>query len=379
MPILEDLQQLRESDGPTAVADRLIEHFKGRGEHLPWFQSMLLKKRHEMGLPLVRPMALDDVPDDKRVDFEEAYVEAAREVGTWLLENDRLPEAWMYFRQIRETDVVREAFEKLSARRELDDATEQLIHVGLYEGAHPVKALEIMLHTHGTCNTITAYDQQAQQLNGEDQRRAAAVLVDHLYGELVGVVQQEVQSRMAMVPPSSSLRELIAGRDWLFADGNYHVDVSHLHSVVRFGRSLSADDPQLAKAIELTEYGSQLDEQFRYPGEPPFEDFYPAHREFLRAVADQNREEALDYFRDKLAAEPDDEDKALIAFVLVDLLSRCDRMDEAVDVAAAHLAEVEEATGFSLAQLCQEAGRMDKLREVAEQRGDLLGFTAAIL
>ncbi len=379
MSIVDELKRLRESEGPVAALDRLIAHHQDRGEHLLWFQAMLLKRRHEMDLPLARPMALDDLPEEKRPAFEEAYVEAARAVGQWLLDNDRLPEAWMYFRQIRETETVRKAFDAISANREMDDLTEQLIHVAIYEGAHPVKGLEIMLHTHGTCNTITAYDQQAQQLPGADQRQAAALLVDHLYGELLGVVQQEVQSRMAMTPPSASLRELIAGRDWLFADGNYHVDVSHLHSVVRFARTLEAEDPQLPKAVELAEYGAELDDQFRYPGDAPFDDYYPAHVAFFKAVLDQDRDASVGYFRDKLAAEPDEEDKALIAFVLVDLLTRCGRMDEAVDVAAAHLAGVEEATGFSLAQLCQDAGRMDKLKEVAEERGDLLGLTAAIL
>lgn len=377
--IFDELRSLHDADGPTAAADRLIAHFRESRRHLELFQAMLLKEKHALGIPAARPMALDDVPDEQRVAFEEKYIEAAREVGGMLLAEERIPEAWVYFRQIREPEPVREALDKLSPRRELDDETEQLLGVALYEGAHPVKGLEIMLHTHGTCNTITAYDQQAGQLPGDDQARAAEVLVKHLYGELKAVVEQEVQQRMAMLPPGQSLKELIAGREWLFAEGNYHVDVSHLHSVVRFARSLPAGSDALPLAVELTEYGAQLDDQFRYPGDPPFDDFYPAHRQFLRALSGQGVDEAIAYFREKLDAEPDEEDKPLIAFVLVDLLTRCDRNDEAVEVAATYLADVEEQTGFSLAGLCQECGRLDRLETVARERGDLLGFTAAIL
>lgn len=377
--IFDELQSTRESGGPEAVLDRLIDYYRERREHLQLFQTLLLKEKHAMGLPVARPMHLDDVPEEKRIAFEEKYISAAREVGGMLLDEDRIPEAWMYFRQIREPGPVRERLEALSPRRELDDETEQLISVALYEGAHPVKGLEIMLHTHGTCNTITAYDQQANQLSTPDQARAAETLVRHLHAELKAVVEQEVQQRMAMLPPGQSLRELIAGREWLFADGNYHVDVSHLNSVVRFARSLPADSPALDLALELTDYGAQLDPQFQYPGESPFEDFYPASRAFLKVVAGRDVEESLEYFREKLAAEPDEEDKALIAFILVDLLTRCDRNEEAVEVAAAHLANVGEATGFSLAALCEETGHMNRLESVARERGDLLGFTTAIL
>jgi hypothetical protein len=379
MTNFDELKSTRDSNGPAAAIERLIDHYRETREHFPLFQALLLREKHALGIPVARPIALDDVPEDQRLPFEERYIAAAREIGEMLLAEGRIPDAWMYFRQIREPGPIRAALDAISARRDLDDETEQLLSVALYEGAHPVKGLEIMLHTHGTCNTITAYGQQAQQLPAADQARAAELLVGHLYEELTGTVRREVEQRMPMLPPNQSLRELIAGREWLFADGNYHVDVSHLHSVVQFARSLGTGSRVLDRAIQLTEYGEQLDDQFRYPAEPPFEDFYPAHRAFLRAIADDGRDAALGYFRDKLAAEPDEDDRALIAFVLVDLLVRCGRGTEAVDVAAEHLKEVEEATGFSLAQLCQETGRMDRFEQVARERGDLVGFTAALL
>jgi hypothetical protein len=48
-------------------------------------------------------------------------------------------------------------------------------------------------------------------------------------------------------------------------------------------------------------------------------------------------------------------------------------------VAKQHLADLDEASGFSFAQLCEEADRMDIYRETALDKGDLVGFTAALL
>ena len=114
-------------------------------------------------------------------------------------------------------------------------------------------------------------------------------------------------------------------------------------------------------------------------GDPPFDDFYPAHVQFFRILDGDNRDAALGYFRDKLTAEPDAEDRQLIAYVLVDLLLRVDRLDEALEVAEQHLQNIPDSAGFSFAQLCQQAGRMDALRRVARAKGDLVSYTAALV
>jgi len=188
-----------------------------------------------------------------------------------------------------------------------------------------------------------------------------------------------VQQRVPTVSPDASLRELLAGRDWLFEGGGYHIDVSHLSSVVRFARSIDAPAEELDLALQMAEYGSHLDKQLQYAGEPPFEDSYAAHIEFFKVLLDRNREQALQYFRDKLAAEPDERDKPLLAYVLTDLLMRVGKLDEAVDVAAQHLTNLGDDVSFSFAELCAEAKRLDVLRRVAEARGDLVGFTAALI
>ena len=69
----------------------------------------------------------------------------------------------------------------------------------------------------------------------------------------------------------------------------------------------------------------------------------------------------------------------MLAYVLVDLLVRIERIDAALELAKEHLKDVEDPAGFSFASLCQQAGRMDLLQTVAREKGDLVSYTAALL
>jgi hypothetical protein len=378
-PLFSELRELNQSQGPSAAIDRLIDSLTDEGDYDELFNALLLKKRFEMGLPLVQPATSNGVPDDRLDEFEQCYVESARTVGKLFLEAGQIPQAWVYMRYIREPEPVREALDKFDPRREADEETDELINVALYEGAHPVKGLEIMLRVNGTCNTITALDQQIHQFEPEVRRQAAALLVRELYDDLCGTVRMEVEQRLAGVTPPDTLREMLAGRDWLFEDGNYHIDVSHLNAVVRFARFLTPDDPELDKVIQLADYGSRLAPQFQYPADPPFDEFYPAHLWYFRVLADQQRDEGLKYFRGKIDEEPDDEDKPMIAYVLVDLLIRIGRPQDALEVAAEYLKEVEDPNAFSFAKLCEQAGRLDLLQETAVEHDDPVMYAAALI
>jgi hypothetical protein len=54
-------------------------------------------------------------------------------------------------------------------------------------------------------------------------------------------------------------------------------------------------------------------------------------------------------------------------------------LDDAVRVAEEHLKDVDTSSGFSFAQLCQQAGRLDALRQVSREKGDLVRYTAALV
>lgn len=374
-----ELDTLQQTSGGAATIDKLTETLLQAKDYHRLFDALLLKKKFELDLPLTRPTSLDDVPSDKREEFEDFYVSQARRVGQLLLDNGQIGEAWVYFRTIREPEPVAKALDAIDPKRAFDDRTEELINVAVYEGANPAKGLELMLHSHGTCNTVTATDQMMPQMMPADRKLAAALLARHLYGELCQSIKYDVERRMSLTPPGDSLRELFTGRDWLFEEGNYHIDVSHLNATVRFARALDVDNPELKQAMELAEYGSQLDPQLQYAGDPPFEDFYRAHVQYFKVLADEDRDAALEYFREKLAAASDPQDKQLVAYVLVDLLVRVKRLDDAVDVAEEHLSNLDDSSGFSFAELCQRAGRMDRLRSFAQSKSDLVAYTAALV
>ncbi|MDB5342536.1 MAG: hypothetical protein JWP89_913 [Schlesneria sp.] len=374
-----ELQEQLQAGGATAVFSKLSDLLREQKDYHKLFDALCARKKFELGAPLHRPTSFDDIPAGKRDEFEVAYMSAAREVGQLLLADKKLGQAWIYFHAIRETQPVRDVIDAAPLPRETSDESEELIDLAFYKLAHPVKGMQIMLRTHGTCSTITSLDQQFQNLSPEQRSQCAAILVKSLHGDLLQSIQHEVKQRMPFAPPAGTLRELIAGREWLFADNNYHIDVSHLHSTVRFARSLVAGSPELKLALDLTEYASQLSPQFQYAGEAPFTEFYPAHSQFFKFLLDENRDTALAYFQQQLDREPEAQDKALIAYVLVDLLARTEQLDKALPLAEQYLVSVDPDFAAAFAELCQQAGRFDVLLKSAQDRSDLVTFASALV
>lgn len=377
--LFSELDQLNSSQGPAAALERLKENRKAERRYHDLFDAMLMKKKYELGLPVVQPTSFDDVPADKQDEFKQAYIEAARQVGQLFLEQEQLSDAWMYFRTINEPGPVRAWLDKLDVPREHGPNTDELLNVALYEGANPVKGFEMLLRLNGTCNTITTLDQLFHQLPAADRQAATKLLIRQLYDDLSHTLRAEVEQRLALLPPGGTLRDLFAGREWLFKEGNYHIDVSHLNAVVRFARSLTENCDELRKAVELAEYGSKLDRQYQYPGDAPFDDFYPAHQLFLQAVAGQKVDQSLAYFKNKLEQEPDLQDKPPIASVLIDLLMRVKRTDEALQLAREYAEPLEQMTGFSFARFCYELGRMDALKDASRERHNVMEYVAALV
>lgn len=373
------LQEHSRQGGAAAVFQRLAETLREQREYHKLFDALCLQKKFELGSPLHRPTSLEDVAPEKRDEFEAAYVAAAREVAQLLLADNRLGQSFVYFHALREMQPLRDALEAMPLPRESSEQSEELIDLAFYKLVHPVKGMQVMLRTHGTCSTITALDQAYMNLSPDQRSACAALLVRTLHGDLLQSIQREVQQRIPFAAPVTTLRELTAGREWLFADNNYHIDVSHLHSTVRFARSLSPDQPELGLALDLAEYGAQLSPQFQYPGEPPFNEFYPAHIQFFKYLLNDNRDEALRYFQQQLETETEPSSQAMIAYVMVDLLARTDNLDLALPIAEKYLVKADQDFAAAFAELCEKAGRFDVLMRSAEERSDLVTYAAALV
>ena len=257
----------------------------------------------------------------------------------------------------------------------------QIIDIALYQGANTRRGFELVLNHYGTCSAITALEQVS---SSDENARVACVerLVRHLHEQLVANLRGDIAQRGQPLPDEgTSIADLVATRDWLFADEAYHIDVSHLSSTVRY--SLMASDPAvLALAADLTEYGRRLSPRLQFEGSPPFEKVFDDHRVYLRALLGQDVENAVKHFHAKLdPALADDPEASLPAQVFVDLLMKLGKIDEAIDVAAVYLAAVPESALIcpGIAELCQRGGRMSRLTEIARGQGNLVQFLASLL
>lgn len=369
------------SAAPDAVLDAVERALLAQKDYHRLFDAKLIRVRNGLGLSITQPTSLKEIPAEHEKTFREAYTKAARETGQLFLDGGQLADAWAYFRTIQETEPVRQAIAKQVAEvaAEPGPHLDELLNLALYEGAHVVEGLKLLLKTHGVCNTVTAMGQLLAQMTADERRQAAAVMVRTIYSDLQHNVRRDVEKRQPTLKPDLSLGELVRGREFLFSEGAYHIDVSHLHSIVSFARHLQRTDPELKLAIELCQYGAQLAEQLRYPGDVPFDDYYVANEWFLKAVAGVEVEESLQYFIDRLNQEPEDADKRMIAFVLVDLGQRVDRVNIALEAAARYISRLEDPNGFSFTAFCVNARRLDLLESAARENDDVLALVTVLL
>lgn len=372
------LDETLRSGGPGAALDRLIQHLTECRSYRALLDALLLKARHDLGLPLIQVGGLGEIAEPLRGRYEERYIEAIRTVGRKFLDAGDIPAAWPYFRAIGEPEPVAEAITRFEPA-EGDERLGTIIEVAFSQGANPRRGFELILDHYGTCSAISAFE----QLPHDEATRIACAdrLVRQLHSHLAANVRAEINYKGEDVPEGASISELIKGRDWLFADDAYHLDVSHLAATVRVSPLLT-DPSTIALAIELTDYGRRLSERHRYEGEPPFDRTYEDHGAYLRAALGQDVEEGLAHFKSKLQPDdPEERDNASAAQVLVSILVKLKRLDEAIEIAAEHLAGLPDSALVcpSVAQLCQRAGVPAKLAGISREQGDLVQYAAAIL
>ncbi len=379
-PAFDALERTLRASGPSGAIEQLIEHLDRTGDYRSLLDALLLKARHDLNLPLIQAGGFSNLPEPARTQFEDRYVEAIRLVGSKFLAAGEIPTAWAYFRVIAEPELVKAALDAYQPGQDAEKVG-QVIDVAFNQGANPRRGFELILEHYGTCSAITALEQVPP---GDAAIQTACIerLIRHLHAQLAFSIRADLTQRGHAVPAeTASIAELIAARDWLFADEAYHTDISHLAATVRYS-ILVADPATLALAVDLTEYGRRLSARLQYEGMPPFKHTFDDHRLFLRALLGQDVDAAISHFRGKVEAVVDrDLESSLPAQVLVNLLVRLGKLEEAIDLAAERLAHLPEQalTCLGLAQLCQQQGRMDRLAEVSRQRGDLVHFLAARL
>jgi hypothetical protein len=373
----DELESQLSGQGADAVFDALSAELRGEKKFHELFDSLLMRSRHKLGLPMILATSLDELDEPLRTQVEDAYLASCREVGTLLLAEGRLREAWMYLRPVGDKTVVAEA---LAATKPNDDNLQDLIEIGLHEGVAPALGYELVLKNYGTCNAITTFEGAVLGRPKADQQAAAGLLLKHLHAELVANVRSDIARQEGSEPKEQMLHALAADRDWLFAENNYHTDTTHLAATVRFARLL--EEPALLElAHDLTEYGRRLSEQFQFPGEEPFVEVYPAHGMFFAAQLGRQVDEALDYFHRRAKEVDVEEYGAGVVEIYVALLARLKRYDEAIEATIELIPPGARTSGFApnLLELSRQAGNYGPLMNVCRERGDLVSFTAGLM
>lgn len=361
-PALDDLLA---SGGGAEGLDFLIDRFRAAKDYGLLFEARLMKKRFDLGLPLLQTDSLDDEA------YQKSVVEVARETGELFLAEGNIERAWPYFRAISQTQPVADAIESIQPAEGLD----AVIAIAFQEGIHPRKGLELILAAHGMCRALTAFGMTSVS---KDRDRCIALLTDGIYREVSERMRGVIEKEEGAKPAPANLIELMQGRPWLFGEWDYYVDTSHLLTIVPY--CVEVTEPAVLRQLfELCEYGRHLSPHFQSPGIPPFENQFEAYGHYIKALLREDTETHVDYFR-RQAAESDPEAVGdAPGRILVKLLVSLGREREALEALLEYVFEDAPygAPVPSALQLCHRARDFARMTEIARERGDLLSYAAA--
>jgi hypothetical protein len=370
--VFDQIEQALKSSGPEATFDYLVQKFINEKDYARIFQMRLLKKRFQLGLPLIHKDLFDGVAPDQRKTYEEAFIQAARETGELFLAAGDIPRAWSYFRAIGETAPIAAAIETIDQH----ESMAAIIEIAFHEQVHPRKGFELILNHYGICRAISSVFQYPA---GQGREDCIGLLLRTLHSDLLANLKRTIAQKEGQALETSNIAELLVGRDWLFEDNCYYIDTSHVVSVMQYSLELSHPET-LELALQLAEYGSHLGPMFQQTGNPPFERFED-YAFYLKALLGRERETAIAHFRTKVLKSDPSEVGTAPAQVLVTLLARLERYGEAIAISLSHLSGVDpsQLACPSVQQLCQVGKDFAKLREISREQGDPIGFAAALL
>jgi hypothetical protein len=382
------LEQLADNEGLQAAAQELVERMRQQKLYPELFEARKMLHRVELGLP---PVQVDPIgahgkksgaiQQDPQVqdELDKRLLDACREVGGGLMRSGRLQEGWMYLRAVGDDAFASEA---MAAVEPTQDNLDLLLNLYVHEGVDIGRGTELCLKMRGTCNTITMLDSIVAMRGRSDQQAAVEALVKHVHQELLANLIADVTRRMPQVnaPEDHTIVAWLGLVPGLLRDGTYHLDTTHLASTVRFARVL--DDPStLRLAADLAEYGRQLHAQYQYSSEEPFADLYPMSLAWFRALLGEHVDAALRVFRQKAESIDLEEHGTIGIETYADLLARIGRPDEAGKYLIRTMPDGMRPFGVapSLIELSSASGEFQPMKDHAKQRGDLIGFAAALL
>ena len=288
----------------------------------------------------------------------------------------------MYMRAVGDRQATADAMRDLEVTHEnLDTFLGLLVH----EAIDVARGTKLSLEMRGTCNTITMLDSVVSMRGRTDQQAAVGALVEHVHAELLSSLKADILRREKLdetseVQLAKSIEPLLATRPSLLRDGTYHLDTTHLASTVRFARILDNEE-QLRMAVDLAQYGRQLHTQYQYASEEPFAELYPMSLAMFRALLGEHVEAALKMFLQKAESLDPQEHGTVAIENYADLLTRVGRPAEAMQFLIKKMPRGMRPFGIapSLIELAELSKDYAPMLQQAKERGDLVGFAAALL
>lgn len=350
--------------------DRLADRFIAEKAYPAVFEARLMRKRLELGLPLILEGPLDEVPKA----YEQAQLDAAREVGKLFLDDGAIYRAWPYYRALGDRHPVRDAIERFEPSGD-EQEIDGIVEIAYHERVHPLKGFELILEHYGICRAITNFSHYPSE---EGRVEAARLLTRTLYDDLLASIKRAIEGAEGAAPESDSIAELVREREWLFDGANYFIDNSHVSSIVQMAPDWE-DRETLRLVLELTEYGRRLSDMYQFKGDAPFENVYADVGVYVKALLGEEQDAAVAHFKAKLGEGPDPFGD-IPAQTLVKLLVQLERYEEALDIAEARLMDVDPARMIcpSPLELCRLAADYERMKRIAKTTGNKLAYAAAV-
>jgi hypothetical protein len=374
--VFEQLQRSIASGGIPELLDTLDVQLRDQQRYHDLFKCLRIRARHDLGLPLVADSATEQLTDQQQQELEDRLIDACREIGELLISHGQIRDGWMYLRVVGDLPAAAEVLAQASPN---EDNLDEFIEVLLQENVAPDQGFSLILEHYGTCDAITTLETMAGKWSEPDRQAAVGLLVEHVHAELLRAVRAEITDREKSEPGEETLEELVSDRPWLFQDGAYHVDTTHLAATLRAARCLE-EPRQLRLAYDLTTYGSRLDAQYQYEVEEPFAETYRSHALFLAARLGENVSEAIQYFQQRATSLEVAQHGLFPMETLMQLLHAERRSGEALEILE-QFAKQENVADFVsqwMLEFCRVTGDYAPLLTYCRSQGDLLGFATGL-
>ena len=388
--LFESLETTVLENGPAAAAQLLADAMRRDARYPELFEALKMLHRIELGLPAVHTdlsgahvaTQQEAISPELQDQLDKNLLGACAEVGTALMRAGNLQEGWMYLRAVGDRQATANAMRDVPVTQDnLDTVLGLLVH----EAIDVARGTKLSLEMRGTCNTITMLDSVVSMRGRADQQAAVGTLVEHVHAELLSSLKSDIVRRekcdgTSPVHSETSLETLLSTRPTLLRDGTYHLDTTHLSSTVRFARILD-NEQQLRLAVDMAQYGRQLHSQYQYPSEEPFADLYPMSLGMFRALLGEHVDSALKMFLQKAESLDPQEHGTVAIETYADLLTRVGRPAEALQFLIKKMPRGMRPFGIapSLLELAEASQDFQAMLSHAKERGDLVGYAAALL